>query len=98
MLYEDPSTKVVVLASNSMLQQMSDSTVLLMDGMHTVPSLGYQLYTIHALVDPVTIPVCYALLPTKKTAMYDQLLDVILAAFDDRGIDRPNPDAVVIDF
>ena len=97
-LYDNPVEKMVVFASNSMLSQMSGAEVLLMDGMYEVPSIGYQLYTIHALVGEATIPVAYALLPSKKTAIYDHMLTIILEAFDNRNIPRPNPDAVVIDF
>ena len=99
-LYENPVEKMVVFSSNTMMQHMSDAEVLLMDGMHEVPeSTGYyQLYTLHARVGAVTIPVVYALLPKKDRATYDKLFDVILAAFDERNMARPNPDAVVIDF
>lgn len=100
-LYEDPpegEDRMFVLASDSMLRHFSGANVLMMDGMFEVPKLMYQLYTIHAVVGETTTPVAFAMLPKKDGRIYSKLLRKILEACDERGIDRPEPDAVVIDF
>lgn len=100
-LYQDDpeeTDNMLVLASDPMLRNMSGASVLLMDGMFDVPALMYQLYTIHAIVEGASMPVAFAMLPKKDTPIYSKLLEKILEGCDDRGIERPDPDAVVVDF
>ena len=59
----------------------------------TVPLLFYQLYSLCVRVDGCIIPVVYAILPNKTQAMYEQLLQVLLARTD-----MLQPSTLVTDF
>ena len=100
-LYQDDpeeTDNMLVLASDPMLRNMSGASVLLMDGMFDVPALMYQLYTIHAIVERASMPVAFAMLPKKDAPIYSKLLEKILEGCDELGIERPDPNAVVVDF
>ena len=61
-----------------MLQVMSQSTALFMDGtFKAAPRLFTQLYSIHALYRDHVVPVIYYLLPNKLRATYHDVVDIL---------------------
>ena len=90
--------KILVFASMVMLNRMAGADVLLMDGMSKVPDKWMQLYTIHAIVDGISIPCVFALLPRKNEQTYKKMFKVIKTACSRYGIRFPEPSTIVVDF
>ena len=96
---EDHLPRIIVFASDRMLQILQESTTWIMDGTFKVaPRLVFQLYTIHAVVQrgtgTETYPCVYALLPNKTTETYVRLLNVVRNAQPMQA----TPTMIMIDF
>ena len=90
--------KILVSATDEMLDKMREAETLSMDGtFYVYPSLWCQLYSIHCLVDDVMCPVAYALLP-RKSRRHVRLFMLINAAAHTRIGAEPAPRVIQTDF
>lgn len=65
------SARILIFATEKNLHHLAQSTVLLVDGTFKVtPPLFYQLYTVHAVLHGVVMPMAYGLLPSKSEDTY----------------------------
>uniref|UniRef100_A0A8R1EV16 MULE transposase domain-containing protein n=1 Tax=Caenorhabditis japonica TaxID=281687 RepID=A0A8R1EV16_CAEJA len=71
--------KVIVFASESGLEILAKSNIILADGTFDVTPDGFcQIFTIHAYISESVIrPVVFALLPSKELSAYDAVLSAI---------------------
>ena len=87
---EDDNNQVhqmVILATIQNLKYLAAATVWYGDGTFSiVPSLFYQLYTIHAPVFGKIVPLVYALLPRKTYICYHEMMQTIRDAIDNRQL------------
>ena len=68
---ETGEDRMIVFGVKTQLEYLERCRVLICDGTFaTVPSLTFQLYTIHGLVGDIAPPLLFALLPNKTTATY----------------------------
>lgn len=87
--------RILVFGTYANLTLLEKSKHWYMDGtFKTVPSIFYQLYTIHGIIKGESIvPLVYALLPNKKTETYIKLLSEL------KNLEpRLNPSSVMMDF
>ena len=81
---------ILIFASDEMLDKVQKFEMLFMDGtFYVYPSLWYQFYSIHCLVDDVMCPVAYAILPWKSKETYVRLFTLINAAAHTRIGNEP---------
>ena len=67
--------RIIVFATLPAIDLLEQSEDWFCDGtFSTAPNVFFQVYTIHALVDGVNLPLVYALLPDKKEESYRKLL------------------------
>lgn len=86
--------RLLIFATNDGLDLLQNSTHWLCDGtFKSAPTIFFQLYTFHAIVQDRVVACLYALLPNKREETYHQLLERILEL-------RPNmrPESVMTDF
>lgn len=89
--------RILIFSTENNLKLMDQSTNWLVDGtFKTVPSLFYQLFTIHVLIqqgDQTVSPTIYALLTDKSQSTYTRFLKYLLEI-------KPslNPTSVIMDF
>ena len=87
---EDDNNQVhqmVILATTQNLKYLAAATVWYGDGTFSiVPSLFYQLYTIHAPVFGKIVPLVYALLPRKTYTCYHEMMQTIRDAIVNRQL------------
>ena len=90
--------RIVIFATDEMLQRMCNANTLYMDGtFDACPRLFYQLFTINIYVGKQQFPALYALLPTKSRADYNRLFLIIKEEMQNRDfIFQPN--RIMIDF
>ena len=70
--------KILIFGTKNFFRLLCGSECIYMDGtFKCVPSLFYQLYTLHVLVKDLMIPVIYALLPNKRQKTYIRLFRII---------------------
>ena len=90
--------KLVIFATEANLRRMAEAEVLYVDGtFHICPHIFYQVFTIHAVVHSIHIPLAYCLLPNKRQETYERvflLLEQKVAEMDLELV----PTAVVSDF
>lgn len=93
--HEPSPKKIIVFASDFMLDVLSSSATWMLDGtFKVVPDMYFQLYTIHAVVaENEVFPVVYALLPNKKSSTYVRLFDILK-----RYKPGLRPETVICDF
>ena len=76
--------RITVFASDRMLGELRNASTWMLDGtFKVVPSLCFQLYTIHAIRGSHVLPCVYALLPNKTTATYKRLFQILKGARND---------------
>ena len=67
-----------------MLGELRNASTWMLDGtFKVVPSLFFQLYTIHAIRGSHVFPCVYAFLPNKATATYKRLFQILKGARND---------------
>ena len=67
--------RIIVFATLPAIDLLEQSDDCFCDGtFSTATNVFYQVYTIHASVDGVNLPLVYALLPDKKEESYRKLL------------------------
>ena len=70
--------RILVFATTRNLEKLADHRTWLCDGtFYVAPKLFYQSYSVHALIAGKAIPLLYALLPDKKQATYNKLLEIL---------------------
>lgn len=90
--------KILIFATDTMLQRLSTAESLYMDGTFAVcPRLFYQLFTINIIIDEQQFPAVYALLPNKSRETYNRFFTVIKEALQDLNITL-QPPRVLVDF
>ena len=90
---EDPA-RILTLGSRELLQVLDGENVWLGDGTFAVvPTIFYQLYTIHAKVGNNYPPIVYFLLPNKEQNTYVRMLDVLKTLLPDTF-----PEIMLLDF
>lgn len=68
---EGDVNRLILFATQRNLECLGGASAWFCDGtFKVVPSLFYQLYTIHALKNGITVPMVYGLLPNKTEATY----------------------------
>ena len=76
--------RIIVFASDRMLGELRNASTWMLDGtFKVVPSLFFQLYTIHAIRGSHVFPCVYAFLPNKATATYKRLFQILKGARND---------------
>ena len=91
---EEVQTRIIVFATDTMLDLLRDATVWMLDGTFKVsPHLIFQLYTVHAAIHGTVFPCVYCLLPNKTQDSYSRVFQILKAA-------RPglNPSTAILDF
>ena len=87
--------RILIFASQDKLLALQNNNNWFMDGtFDSVPLIYTQIVTIHALVDGISIPCVYALLPNKMQATYIRMLRELCNI---QGINL-QPQTVLIDF
>ena len=90
---EDPE-RILVLGSGELLQVLENEDVWLGDGTFAVvPTVFFQLYTIHAKVGNNYPPCVYFLLPNKTQNTYVRMLDALKFL-----LPYANPEVILADF
>ena len=87
--HETGEDRMIVFGVKSQLKCLEGCRVLNCEGTFaTVPTLTFQLYTIHGLVRDIAPRVLFALLPCKTTATYAKLNETLIkhARFYPRNI------------
>lgn len=68
---EGDSERILIFATERNLSCLAQATTWFADGTFKVtPEQFYQLYTVHATVNGVVVPMVYGLLPNKSEATY----------------------------
>jgi len=92
----DPD-QMLLFASDNHLRLLAQSKTVFMDGTFTVcPSLYFQLFTIHGVVEDTVVPLAYCLLPNKTRAAYFDMLALIRKRTADMQLSF-DPDTIVSD-
>ncbi|XP_053214390.1 uncharacterized protein LOC128397669 [Panonychus citri] len=90
--------KILIFGTRDFFRILCASKNVYMDGtFKCVPSIFYQLYTIHVMVKDLMIPVIYALLPDKNRSTYIRFFRMI----QDLAIDAFlsfSPEVFILDF
>lgn len=82
------SARILIFATEKNLHHLAQSTVLLVDGTFKVtPPLFYQLYTVHAVLHGVVMPMAYGLLPSKSEDTYRRFFAALLNAMGRHSIE-----------
>lgn len=90
---QDPG-RILILGDMNLLYVLENAEVWLGDGTFAVvPSIYFQLYTIHAKVGSKYPPCVYFLLPNKTQATYLQMLEALANIIPDA-----NPQTILTDF
>ena len=86
--------RIILFSTNKNLDYLSSSSEVNMDGtFKIVPSVFYQLYTIHRKVGTKLFPLAYILLPKKNERIYERTFDILKEL-----IPSFNPQRAMIDF
>ena len=71
---KDDQQRMLIFSTSDNFKHLANSDTWLGDGTFKItPTLFYQLYTIHGIVNGAVIPLVYALLTGKTTALYQRL-------------------------
>jgi hypothetical protein len=94
--------KIMIFCTISNIQHLEESRYWIMDGtFRTVPTLFYQMYTIHALVggesNSRVFPMVYVLMTNKLERSYTQLFQELINLGEEAGYDL-NPPLIITDF
>ncbi|KAM7315741.1 uncharacterized protein ISCGN_005524 [Ixodes scapularis] len=74
------SERLLIFATERNLSYLARATTWFADGTFKVtPEQFYQLYTAHAVVNGVVVPMVYGLLPNKSETTYRRFVDVLLS-------------------
>ena len=91
---EPGEDRMIVLGVKPQLEYLERCRVLICDcTFATVPSLTFQLYTIHGLVGDIAPPLFFALLPNKTTATYTKLNETLI-----KTCPNLSPEIILTDF
>ena len=72
------TSRMIAFATTENLQDLATTDKFFCDGtFYTCPSLFYQIYTIHILIDDKMTPVVYAFLPGKSQATYTRFFTLL---------------------
>ena len=86
--------RILIFGTQSTLQKLQESEAWFCDGtFKVVPSIFYQLFTIHGLMHGHVVPCVFALLPNKRQDTYERLFQALRELQD--GL---SPRSVMIDF
>jgi hypothetical protein len=92
------NSEMVIFSTDDNLRTLAACTTLQMDGtFKSCPSIYAQLYTIHGVVNNVTLPLVYALLPNKTRSTYNDLIQVVRHAAAELQL-TISPTYVISDF
>ena len=70
--------KLIIFASDGNLRQIAEAECLFVDGTFQVcPRIFYQIFTIHARVNGIHVPLAYLLLPNKRQETYERVFMVL---------------------
>lgn len=70
--------RILVFTTTTLLGLLSDSPAWCMDGTFNIaPPLFHQLYSIHGTSRGITIPMVFALLPSKTQECYERLFNIL---------------------
>ncbi|KAI9553432.1 hypothetical protein GHT06_021338 [Daphnia sinensis] len=80
----------LIFLSLLLLGQLGEATSMHLDGtFHTVPTLFYQLLTIHVVVHNKAFPVAFVLMTRKTRHLYTSVLRFIIRMYEDRFPEAP---------
>lgn len=97
-LYDGPPTedRIIIFGTHRNLTTLSLFTDWVADGtFRSCPSLFYQSYSFHALIDGKCVPCIYALLPNKKKETYGHFFEKLLTLLN---VDDEFSGTLMIDF
>ena len=70
--------KIVIFSSEDDLRRLAEAECLYVDGtFHICPSIFYQVFTVHAVVNRVHVPLAYCLLPNKRQETYERVFTLL---------------------
>ena len=94
LISNDPELDLIILGTEENVHLLTRFRHWFCDGTFDSAPIGYQLYTIHALIsNTVTIPLVFCIARNKNEATYDKILTSL------KEIDPTlNPESVMIDF
>ena len=94
----DDENRFLMFATEGNLRQLGRSKTWYADGTFKVcPSLFYQLFTMHAMIGGMVVPLVYVLLQNKSEVAYTQVLNVVKERCLELQIEL-SPDNILIDF
>ena len=93
LMYTGQGGKLLVFCANTELTTIHQSEYLICDGTFEMsPDTAYQVYTVHGYIKGEGMPLLWALLPNKTTAMYIELFtslhDALVEQFGDVGVEK----------
>ena len=69
---------IVIFASEDDLPRLAEAECLYVDGtFHICPNIFYQVFTVHAVVNRVHVPLAYCLLPNKRQETYERVFTLL---------------------
>lgn len=93
--------RLLIFTTKTNVEKLSQASIWIMDGtFKTVPTIFYQLYTIHAPVSSHnfrTYPLVYVLMTGKSEPLYKRLLEDLVDFADENGL-QLNPQVIMTDF
>lgn len=76
-MFQNNDWGILVFATRKCIRLLADSATIYMDGtFKTAPSPYHQLFTIHGRAADRIVPLVYAFLTNKTTALYRQVTDI----------------------
>ncbi|CAG8586190.1 16058_t:CDS:2 [Cetraspora pellucida] len=98
----DGQSRTLIFSTNENIKRLSKAPYWIMDGtFKTVPTIFYQLYTIHAPVGPEEnsriLPLVYALMTNKSEESYRRFFNGLITFAQQIGI-QLNPKWIITDF
>ena len=91
---ETGEDRIIVFGVKPQLEYLERCRVLICDSTFaTVPSLTFQLYTIHSLVGVIASLLFFALLPNKTTATYTKMNEILI-----KTCPNLSPEIILTDF
>ena len=92
------NNRILIFTTNDLLRHLSRSNIILGDGtFKSVPSMFYQMYTLHGLVFGHVFPLVYCLLVRKDEETYNRMYQEVINLCTAAEINL-NPTTVLTDF
>lgn len=89
---------IIILGTKTSLQLLAKSTCWIVDGtFNVVPTLMYQLFTVHGRIDNTTAPMIYGIMSGKSKACYSLFFGELVKIGENFGLNL-QPEFIISDF